>query len=450
MALTTYISRRVALPEGVRASGVVVDEDAGKMVRIVAVDAAEGRVVDLGENALLPGLVDTHVHVNEPGRTEWEGFRTATGAAAAGGVTTLVDMPLNCLPPATTVRALEEKRSAAEGKCRVDWRPWGGCENGNQAHLQPLAAAGVAGYKGFLVDPGCAGLGLVDEANLRLALPLIADTGLPLLVHAELSGPVEAAMAGLAGEDWRRYGTYLRSRPDAAEVAAIALMTKLCREFGARVHIVHLATAEALPMIRAARAEGLALTVETCPHYLAFAAEEIGDGATEFKCAPPIRGERNRELLRDAVRDGTIDLVASDHSPCPPEMKMGKPPGSFRTAWGGIASLSLGAAAVWTALGGDRFGLEDLARTMAEAPARLAGMEAHKGRIAVGVDADLVVFAPEERWTVRVADLHFRHAVSPYVGRTLTGRVKRTILRGRTVFENGRFVGEPAGREVRG
>ena len=258
--VTTYISRRVVLPDGVRAAGVVVD--GGRIVRVVEADAPEGHVVDLGEDALLPGLVDAHVHVNEPGRTEWEGYTTATRAAAAGGVTTIVDMPLNCLPPTTTVRGLEEKRAAAAGKCRVDWRAWGGCENGNQVHLQPLAAAGVAGYKSFLVYPGCPGLGLVDEANLRLAMPIISATGLPLLVHAELPGPIEAAAAGLVGEDWRRYATYLRSRPDAAEVEAIALMIRLCREYRTRVHIVHLATAEALPMIRAAKAEGLPLTVD--------------------------------------------------------------------------------------------------------------------------------------------------------------------------------------------
>ena len=444
--VTTYISRRVVLPDGVRAAGVVVD--GGRIVRVVEADAPEGHAVDLGEDALLPGLVDAHVHVNEPGRTEWEGYTTATRAAAAGGVTTIVDMPLNCLPPTTTVRGLEEKRAAAAGKCRVDWRAWGGCENGNQVHLQPLAAAGVAGYKSFLVYPGCPGLGLVDEANLRLAMPIISATGLPLLVHAELPRPIEAAAAGLVGEDWRRYATYLRSRPDAAEVEAIALMIRLCREYRTRVHIVHLATAEALPMIRAAKAEGLPLTVETCPHYLAFAAEEIADGATEFKCAPPIRSERNRELLRDAVRDGTIDLIASDHSPCPPEMKVGEPAGSFQTAWGGIASLSLGVSAVWTALGRG-LGLQGLAGVMASQPARLAGVEGSKGAIAAGMDADLVVFAPEEKWTVTTEDLRFRHAVSPYVGRTLTGRVKRTILRGQTVFENGQFVGEPMGREVR-
>ena len=446
--LTTYISRRVVLPEGVRPAGVVVDDETGRIIRIVEANAPDGRAVDFGEDAVLPGLVDSHVHVNEPGRTEWEGFRTATEAAAAGGVTTIVDMPLNCLPPTTTVRGLEEKRIAANGKCRVDWRAWGGCENENQLHLQPLAAAGVAGYKSFLVYPGCEGLGLVDEANLRLAMPIIAVTGLPLLVHAELPGPVETAAAALAGEDWRRYSTYLRSRPDEAETTAIELMIELCREFGARVHIVHLATAEALPIIRAAKAEGLPLTVETCPHYLAFAAEEIAEGATQFKCAPPIRSARNRNLLRSAVLDGTIDLIASDHSPCPPEMKLGEPIGSFRTAWGGIASLSLGASVVWTSLG-DRFGLKDLARLMSSAPARLAGIDGHKGSIAAGMDADLMVFAPEEQFPVGTEHLHFRHAVSPYVGQTLTGVVRQTIVRGRTVFDRGQFVAEPTGREVR-
>jgi allantoinase len=356
-------------------------------------------------------------------------------------------MPLNCLPPTTTVAGLEAKRAAAAGKCWVDWRAWGGAENGNQPDLQELAQAGVAGFKCFLVYPGCEGLGLIDEENLRTALPLIAATGLPLLVHAELPGPVEAASARLKDADRKRYATYLESRPDEAELEAIALMIGLCREYGARVHIVHLATAQAVPMLRAAKAEGLPITVETCPHYLAFCADEIADGSTLLKCAPPIRSRANGRLLWEAVGDGTIDLIASDHSPCPPQMK-GLEAGRFDTAWGGIASLSLGASVLWSGLQARGFGLDKLAQLMAVAPARLAGIADRKGQIAEGFDADLVVFDPAESWIVAKEDLHFRHAVSPYMDERLIGRVKRTILRAECIWDGEGFPGEARGREV--
>ena len=454
MALIAYISQRVVVGDEVRPAAVIVDDALGRIVR-VAEAKAPGPVTerhDCGEDALLPGLIDGHAHVNEPGRTEWEGFETATRAAAAGGVTTVIDMPLNCLPETTTVKALEMKRRAAAGQCAVDWRAWGGAVGedltGNEAHLIPLAEAGVAGFKCFLIYPGCEGLGAIDEAGLRQAMPRIAESRLPLLVHAELAAPIVAASEAVADTDWRRYGTYLRSRPDEAELAAIRLMIDLCREFGCRVHLVHLSTAQALPMLRAARAEGLPLTVETCPHYLHFAGEEIADGETRLKCAPPIRGALNREELWGSLIEGTIDLVASDHSPCPPEMK-GLAAGDFRTAWGGIASLSLTASVLWTGMNGRGLGLPDLVRWLSGAPARLAGLEGVKGQIAEGADADLVVFAPEEPWTVAPEDLHFRHAVSPYVGQRLRGRGKQTVVRGRTVFERGDFLGAPFGREGR-
>jgi len=447
MPTAAYISRRVVFPDKVRPAAVLVDKKSGLITRIAEPDAfgPVAELYDLGELSLLPGLIDPHVHINEPGRTHWEGFETATRAAAAGGITTVVDMPLNCLPPTTTVAGLEAKRASAVGKCMVDWRPWGGAENGNLADLAPLAAAGVPGFKCFLVYPGCEGLGLLNQTRLRAAMPILAELGLPLLVHAELPGPIDSAAKSLAGKDFRRYENYLASRPDEAELAAIRLLITLCRKFRVPIHIVHLATALGLPLIRAAKAEGLPVTVETCPHYLYFAAEDIPDGATQYKCAPPIRSHDNRELLRQAAADGTLDLIASDHSPCPPEMK-GLEAGDFAKAWGGIASLSLGASILATTLSDP---LAHLGRLMSSNPAKLAGLAHCKGRIAEGFDADLIVFAPEESFLVTPNDLHFRHHISPYVGERLTGRVKQTILRGTRVYNEGAFPSPPMGREVR-
>ena len=376
-------------------------------------------------------------------------------------------MPLNSLPETTTVQALELKRASATGHSLVDYRLWGGIQGGdapdNLPHIAPLAAAGVPGFKAFLLYPGCDGLGLLDETHLRAALPLVAATGLPLLVHAELPGPLHLATQRLAvrNPDWTRYATYLASRPDEAELAAIRLLIELSRELAlarelassgtpARIHIVHLSTALALPMLREARAEGLPLTVETCPHYLHFTAESIPDGSTLHKCAPPIRSEANRQLLWRAIQDGTIDLVASDHSPCPPEMKTGTPPGHFDTAWGGIASLSLGPSILWTGMQSrpDSWTLADLARLMSAAPAALAGLTHRKGSLTPGHDADLAIFAPEESFTVTPAHLHFRHPISPYLDETLTGVVHQTLLRGRTIFRDGTFHGDAIGQEV--
>ena len=448
MAAVAYISRRVVTPEGVVPACLLVEHGRIQSVLPFENSAGAASIHDFGDLCILPGLVDPHVHINEPGRTEWEGFATATRAAAAGGCTTLIDMPLNCLPETTTVAALEQKRAAAHGQCWVDWRPWGGVVNGNQPHIAPLAAAGVPGFKCFLIYPGCDGFTQVDEDELRRALPYVARTGLPLLVHAELAAPIDTAAALLADADWRKYATYLASRPDEAELAAIALMIDLCREYGARVHIVHLSTAEALPMLAAARAEGLPITVETCPHYLHFAAENICDGATLFKCAPPIRSHENREQLWQGLRDGTIDMVATDHSPCPPYMKRLEE-GSFKPAWGGIASLSVSLPVMWTEMRARGFTLQDVARCMSAKPAELAGLSATKGRLAEGCDADFVVFNPDEVFTLTEDRLHYRHPVSPYLGETLVGEVKATYLRGEKVFDCGSFIGTPMGREVR-
>ena len=444
-----FVSRRVVTPEGVRAGAVVVDGEKIRAVVSLNEMPRDAEVHDCGEAALLPGLVDSHVHINEPGRTEWEGFATATRAAAAGGYSMLVDMPLNCLPGTNSAAALEAKRRAASGQCRVDWAAWGGVVHDNQGDIEGLAAAGVRGFKCFLVHPGVDGFTMVSEQQLRAALPRVARTGLPLLVHAELPGLIDTATERLAGADWRRYGTYLESRPDDAELAAIRMMLALCREFSFRLHIVHLATARALEELRAARADGLAVSVETCPHYLHLEAETIADGATLCKCAPPVRGQKNREKLWQGLGEGVIDMVVTDHSPCPPAMKRLEE-GNFQTAWGGIASLSVALAVVWTEAERRGFGLKDVARWMAEGPAKLAGCGARKGKIAAGYDADLVVFDPEGEFTVTKGRLHHRHRVSPYLGEKLRGVVKATYLRGAPVFEEGRFQGEAAGREMRG
>jgi len=443
-----YLSERIVTPLGMVSGALLVQNGTIVDLRSVAELPADVGRTDFGAMAILPGLVDAHVHINEPGRTEWEGFRTATRAAAAGGFTTLVDMPLNCLPETTTVANLELKREAAAGQCLVDWAAWGGAVADNQAHILPLAKAGVPGFKCFLIYPGCDGFTMIDREQMEAALPFIAESGLPLLVHAELAGPIDAATAALAGEDWREYRTYLASRPDEAELAAIRMLINFCRTYRFRLHIVHLSTSLGLELIAGAKAERLPITVETCPHYLYFAAEGIPAGSTLHKCAPPIRSEENREGLWQGLRDGVIDLIATDHSPCPPEMK-GLEHGRFDKAWGGIASLSLALSVVWTEASRRGFSLEDIARWMSARPALLAGLQDRVGALAVGREASFVVFDAEAGFVPGVEDLHFRHKVSPYVGKALLGRVRATYLRGAAVFGDGEFVGETSGRELR-
>ena len=446
MSLRAFVSQRVVTPQGIRPAALLVE---GEQIReIVAPDKipTHTEVQNFGELAILPGLVDSHVHINEPGRTDWEGFATATRAAAAGGYTLLVDMPLNCLPPTTYVAALEAKRAAARGQCRVDWLAWGGVVADNPRDIEPLAKAGAPGFKCFLVHPGIDGFTMVTEQQLRSALPYVARIGLPLLVHAELPGPIETATKSLAHADWNLYETYLQSRPEEAELSAIRLLLSLCREYKFRLHIVHLSAASALPELRAARAEGLPVTIETCPHYLHLASENIPDGATLFKCAPPIRNGENCDQLWQALREGTIDLVATDHSPCPPEMKR-LAEGNFQTAWGGIASLSLALPLMYTEAAKRGFALTNIARWMAEGPATLAGCQKRKGRLAAGHDADFVVFDPESEFVVSTDRLFYRHPVSPYLGETLRGVVRATYLRGTQVFKDGEFPGVPIGQE---
>ena len=432
---------RVVLPDGVRAAAIHVD--GGRIVEIApyASRSAAAREIDAGARVVLPGLVDTHVHINEPGRTDWEGFEHATRAAAAGGVTTLVDMPLNSVPATTTVEALELKRRAAQGRCHVDVRFWGGVVPGNAESLEPLARAGVPGFKCFLSPSGVDEFEHVSEADLCEALPILAALRLPLLVHAELPARLHEPDAR---KDPRRHATWLDSRPADAEHAAIDLLIRLSREYGAPIHIVHLASAGALPALVAARAEGVAITVETCPHYLTFAAEEIDDGATALKCAPPIRERDHRERLWRALADGAIDLVASDHSPAPPALKH-LDDGDFVRAWGGIASLQLGLSAVWTGAAARGIPLERVAHWMSAAPAALAGLGATKGSIAPGRDADLVIWDPDAEAEVSAESLYHRHPVTPYDGMRLRGRVHTTVLRGEVVYDAGRFADPPAG-----
>jgi len=402
---------------------------------------------DFGDAVVMPGLVDTHVHINEPGRAEWEGFATATRAAAAGGVTTLIEMPLNSIPATTTVEAFLAKVAAAEGRLAVDVGFWGGVVPGNTAELRALYEAGVFGFKCFLAPSGVPEFAAVGEPELREALPVLSSLGAVLLVHSELPGPIEEASSEVRGDDPRRYSTWLKSRPRAAENQAIALLIRLSWEFDARVHVVHLSSSDALPCLRRARAEGAKITVETCPHYLTLTAEEIRDGDTEFKCAPPVRRRANREQLWHALADGSIDLVATDHSPCPPAMKC-RETGDFMRAWGGIASLELSLPVMWTEARQRGAGVKQIARWLCEAPSRLAGLS-RKGAIAVGCDADLVVWDPEAEFCVDAATLHQRHKLTPYAGRKLRGLVQATFLRGQKIYERGDFPAPAAGRVLK-
>ena len=439
-------SRRVVTPDGVRDAAIAVRD--GRIEFVGAIEeimeglrAFPDTLVDFSDRVVLPGAVDVHVHVNEPGRSEWEGFATATAAAAAGGVTTLVDMPLNSSPVTTSEASLREKKESARHNCRVDVGFHGGLVPESVDRMAELSASGVLGVKTFLCDSGLDEFPATGADDLRTAMASLAAEGLPLLAHAELDEHVRTV------HEPSRYASYLASRPRECEHAAIRTLIETSRETGCRVHIVHLSSADALDDLANARREGVPVSVETCPHYLFFDAGRVDDGDTRLKCAPPIREAENRERLWQGLLDGSIDLVASDHSPCLPEMKH-LDSGDFARAWGGIASLGLGLAALWSEGRERGVTLPQLAEWTSAAPAALVGLSDRKGAIAPGRDADLVVWDPDTELAVTEETLRFRHPLSPYVGTTLAGVVERTYLRGHVVFDDGRLTGEPQGEPL--
>jgi allantoinase len=463
MSASNFVIRgkQVVLPNGIAAASIHISAD--KIMKVANFEdcSAGWELVEADEQSIvMAGLVDSHVHVNEPGRTEWEGFETATRAAAAGGITTIIDMPLNSIPPTTTLAGLEEKLAAAKNKCLVDVGFWGGVIPGNTNELAGLLDAGVVGFKCFLIHSGVDEFPNVTEEDLRTALPELTRLGAILIVHAEVPGPISRTgipacptpvdKAAATEQDGAlpvspdrnvcptRYETFLASRPRAAENEAVELMIKLAREFGTRVHIVHHSSADALPLLHAAKAAGLKITAETCPHYLTLAAEDIPDGATEFKCCPPIRERENCEQLWAALADGTLDMIVSDHSPCPPQMKLSDS-GDFLAAWGGISSLQLRLPIVWSEARRRGYSPEDLNRWLCAAPAELVGLQDRKGKIAVGCDADLVIWNPAKQFQVSASALHHRHKLTPYEGKKLVGVVEKTFLRGRKIYDKGEF-----------
>lgn len=455
MSETFFRARRVVTPEGTRAASIHVRN--GRIERVADYEdiPAGAAVVDAGDLTILPGVVDTHVHINEPGRTEWEGFETATRAAAAGGTTTVVDMPLNSIPPATSVPGLMEKAAAMEGRCFIDVGLWGGAipdnTRGDPKGLLNIFRRGALGFKCFLVPSGVDEFPYVREDDVRAALEQLHGTDAVFMVHAELPGPIDDIARVMKAEspppDPRVYRNYVRSRPRAAEDQAIELLYRLCKEIGTPVHVVHLSSSGALGTLARARDEGVPLTAETAPHYLHFNAEAVPDGATWFKCAPPIREKDNQERLWAALDDGLITMVVSDHSPCTPDLKR-MDTGDFDAAWGGIAGLQFALSAVWTEARARGYPLERVVHWMSAAPARHAGIADRKGAIAPGRDADLVLFDPEGSFTVEPPRVYHRNKVTPYAGETLRGVVRATYLRGARVYDGASHSPTPNGQWI--
>mgnify|MGYP001603988975 FL=1 len=439
-------STNVVLPGIVAPASIHIHE--GRIQRVGPWDDAGSPgldLLDVGERFVMPGLVDTHVHINDPGREEWEGFATATAAAAAGGVTTLMDMPLNSVPATTNERALDKKRRAAEAKCHVDVGFLGGVVPGNDKQLQPLWDAGVFAFKCFLVPSGVSEFRHVDATQLTNALPILSAQGSVLMAHCELPELVGARTTAPGRVvDPRSYEEYLASRPPAAETQAIELVIDLARTHRARVHVVHVSARESLGLVLEARSTGVAITAETCPHYMSISAEQIPDGATPFKCAPPIRHASHQDALWQGLREGILDMIVSDHSPCPPSAKR-LDSGDFFAAWGGITSLELGLPVICTEMRHRKIDPMNLGSWMAERPARLVGLSGRKGVINAGADADFAIFDPFTKYTVDQATLLQRHKLTPYHGRELVGRVQATYLRGKLIYADGKLVGGPTG-----
>jgi len=429
---------KVLTPDGIREAIVLIKD--GLILDIVSHLPADAPVISVHDKILMPGITDPHVHINEPGRTSWEGFATATKGALAGGITTLVDMPLNAFPVTTTLPAFEEKLLSATNQLYTNCGFWGGVVPGNDNEIPGLINKGILGFKAFLTHSGIDDFPDVTEYDLRKVMPLLARQQLPLLVHCELSGPQPPV------SDPRSYAAYLASRPRQWENNAISLMIHLCEAYNCPVHIVHLSSSDAVGQIARAKAKGLPLTVETAQHYLYFNAEDIPDAQTPFKCAPPIREKENNDLLWEALQAGTIDFVATDHSPAPPELKHLQS-GDLTKAWGGIISLQLALPVLWTAARKRNVTLLQLLQWLCENPARLAGTDKRKGKIAPGYDADLVVWDADEQFTVTSQTLYHKHKVTPYLGETLYGVVEQTYLRGVKVYDKGMFT-PPAGEII--
>jgi len=431
-------SDRTITPSGIQPAVVLINN--GKIIDVLnEFESQDVTIIDIGNNVLMPGIVDPHVHINEPGRTHWEGFDTATKSALAGGITTLVDMPLNSSPVTTTTKAFDEKLDAAKVKLHVNCGFWGGVIPGNEKEIEPLIEKGVLGFKAFLVHSGIDEFPNVTEADLRKAMPIIAKDDMPLLVHCELITNSKPSSRLLSGLNSKLYSNYLSSRPKSWENNAIALMIRLCEEFNCRTHIVHLSSADSIEQIAKAKQKGLPLTVETGQHYLYFNAEEIPDGRTEFKCAPPIRERSNNEKLWQALKEGIIDFVATDHSPAPPDLKQLET-GDLMTAWGGISSLQFSLPVLWTAAKKRGCTIKDISRWLSENPTNLPGIQNSKGKIQKGYDADLVIWDPEEKFTVTEEIIQHRHKLTPYLGEKLYGLVKQTWIAGVKCFEDGRFL----------